>query len=616
MMDNQTWLEYVKTHSYNNAYMIDKNGDEKIFEIRTSGKIFEEEDEDEIGEEVVVLTDITDLKHALDEVKEQQKHKDQFLANMSHEIRTPINGIMGFTTILKEIASTSEQKEYIDIIEKSSNLLLTIVNDILDYSKVQSGKLELEYIPANIKDDLNMVTKLFAKRVEDKGVKFVVDIDEKIPYCLECDINRLKQVLINLLGNALKFTSKGSVTIRVNLLSHIDNIAKVRFGVKDTGIGIPKDKQDKIFESFSQADVSTTRKFGGTGLGLSIAKHIVELAGGEMLLESKEGVGSEFYFELEMKTCNNIVNDIDDLTFLYNKYEGKKILVAEDNEINQKLISKLLSQRDIEFEIAPNGKKAVYKYVKTQTDDEVQNYDLILMDISMPVMGGMDATKEIILFENVRHIQHTPIVALTANALPSDKMRYISIGMDDYLSKPIDNKLLGKILNKYLSGGISIFDIANSSDSQKNNEVGEDAGEEVKEVEEVEKDGKMKEVEEKEGKMKEIQEVKQEIPKIAYDKVQAAKKMGVPVKFFEELIDMFYDGIGEKIDGLNKAIKEQDYSEIEHISHALKGISANVQFDKIYELTSEAEISAREQKEFDYDNYLIELKKLVEGYRP
>jgi HPt (histidine-containing phosphotransfer) domain-containing protein len=216
-------------------------------------------------------------------------------------------------------------------------------------------------------------------------------------------------------------------------------------------------------------------------------------------------------------------------------------------------------------------------------------------------------------------------------------MRYISIGMDDYLSKPIDNKLLGKILNKYLSGGISIFDIANSSDSQKNNEVGEEVEKEVKEevekevkeagaeekeeakeeVKEVEEVKKKEEVEEVEEEIKEVETaMTEEIHKIAYDKVQVADSMGIPADFLEELIEMFYDDIDEKLDNLNKAIKGQDYSEIEHISHALKGISANIQFNEIYKLTSEAEISAREQKEFDYDNYLIELKKLVEGYRP
>ena len=249
-----------------------------------------------------------------------------------------------------------------------------------------------------------------------------------------------------------------------------------------------------------------------------------------------------------------------------------------DNEINQMLISKLLEQRKIDFDIAQNGAKAIYEYMKHQKDDELKSYDLILMDVSMPKMGGVDATKHIIEFEEQHNISHTPIVALTANALTSDKQKYLDAGMDDYLAKPIDNKLLGQILLKYLG-----------TDEKSINSV----------VKNIEKDEK----------------IVDKISTIVYDKENISSEMGVPKEFLEELLSMFFDDIDEKLANLKYAIIKNDLQTISDISHALKGLTGNIRFEKIFTITSEAEVKARDKVEYDYDKYLDDLTSLVNQYK-
>lgn len=268
----------------------------------------------------------TMLEVSLERSQSAQKAKDMFLSNMSHEIRTPLNGIIGFLSILEDMDNlNSEQKEYIDIINSSSDLLLNIINDILDYSKISSSKLKLDRVPSNCKKELSSISKLFATKIESKGLNFILDFDENIPDCIMCDKNRFKQILVNLLSNSLKFTQKGEIKFSAKLISKTSDTATIKYSVKDTGIGIPQSKQKIILNSFEQADNSITREFGGTGLGLSIVKGILELTNGELNLNSIVNEGSEFYFTVESKRCNKtlIKEDTDEnISFEINRFRS------------------------------------------------------------------------------------------------------------------------------------------------------------------------------------------------------------------------------------------------------------------------------------------------------
>jgi len=560
--DANGWVEIMQNEKIKKVSMIDSRGDKQIFDLNITALPDENE-----ADYSVTLQNITQLEHSIIQAENSNRVKSNFLANMSHEIRTPMNGIIGFSEVLKKSELNSQQREFVNIISKSATSLLDIINDILDFSKIESGKLDIENVEFNPFEEFEPVIELFSAKTYEKSIKLISFIHPKLPEAIYGDSLRIKQILINLIGNAIKFTpDNGVVRINISKVSENGNSVKVLFAVEDTGIGIPKDKQQLIFTPFAQADTSTSRKFGGTGLGLAISTKLLSLMNSKLEIESKVGKGSKFFFEVDFginsskqnysfsnrdnlnvaifnskdteiyenliqdyldafdlksisfnrieeleqiphpkaviflttsinsqildklknknistilitdkqfnlsdveenyfneiihhpingsKIFDSLVKYVDELSNIemttINSSENlsftdKTVLVVEDNDVNQQLISFMLEMLDIKVVIAEDGKKGV---------DEFQNskYDLILMDINMPIMNGLEATKSIINYENIHNILHTPIVALTANAIKGDRERFISYGMDDYLSKPIDKTELDRILNRYL----------------------------------------------------------------------------------------------------------------------------------------------------------------------
>ena len=387
---------------------------------------------------------ITKQKDLLEKEKqkalEASKYKSLFLANMSHEIRTPLNGIIGMAEILKESNLTESQRQHLEIIDISGNSLLSIVNDILDYSKIEANQLELENIPINLYKEIESVEKMLSLKAESKGLELSYNIHPDTPKYIKGDALRIKQILINYCNNALKFTEKGFVNIKIEPLEINSKDVLLKFSVIDTGIGISPENQKKLFNDFIQVDASTTRKFGGTGLGLSISKKLAEMMGGKVGLDSEDGKGSTFWFtgkyqiEADIKPKKTTKNT--------NKHFNKtlKILLAEDNLINQKVAAHTIIKNGHQLQITNDGAEAVEKF---QSDD----FDLILMDIQMPNMNGYEATQAIREIEKKQNLDAIKIIAMTANALKGEKEKCLQIGMDGYLSKPFKQESLLEILN-------------------------------------------------------------------------------------------------------------------------------------------------------------------------
>jgi signal transduction histidine kinase/CheY-like chemotaxis protein len=555
------------------------NKDKQLFEdtLRDIEAVLNKEQQGEL-QLLIERRDINNIYRFLVEtIREANQAKDLFLANMSHEIRTPLNGIVGFTQLLKDSELDDEQREFITVIEHSSENLLTIVNDILDLSKIKADKIELEHIPFDPVEQFESSVESYAARAAEKDIELGVYIDPDIPEKIMGDPTKISQVIVNLISNAIKFTkTKGAVDVVIEKVAESKEYITMKFAVSDTGIGISESQKSKIFDAFSQADVSTSRKFGGTGLGLAISGKLVSFMGGELDIESEEGKGSTFFFTLTMEKVadalpRDIVNmlgfsvgllsnermqdgsiqrnlqnyithtganferydeerilegkDIPDILFIdhayyqrsgeltkyldvgskvvlmttaekkknieslldridrvlykplnmtktfkvlevvYDKkvkkaskqqnvskntvFENLHVLVAEDNNINQKLIKNVLNGFGVEVTLASNGEDALNLRMQNE-------YDMIFMDIQMPVLGGIEATQKILEYEEKSRTHHVPIVALTANALSGDREKYMEAGMDNYLSKPIDLERLNILLQEYFPTRVKV----------------------------------------------------------------------------------------------------------------------------------------------------------------
>jgi PAS domain S-box-containing protein len=371
--------------------------------------------------------------------------KGEFLANMSHEIRTPLNGVIGMLDLARDAGLTADQSELIEMASASANNLLRLISDILDFSKIEAGKLEFDCVEFDLADMLAQLSRSMAIPAHAKGLELVCSIAPDAPRFLLGDPMRLTQVLINLLGNAIKFTAEGNVVLRVAMdAPGGDHQAQLRFSVTDTGIGIAAEKQNSIFDAFSQADASTTRTFGGTGLGLTICSRIVQLMGGNIWVESEAGKGSTFHFTTSFEIANGTGPKIEGngraVDHTRRNSRSLRILLAEDNSINQKLATRLLDRLGHRVVLAKNGREAV---------DALEGgwFDLVLMDVQMPDMDGFTATAAIRAKEKVSKT-HIPIVAMTAHAMTGDRERCFEAGMDDYIAKPINPGVLWETIER------------------------------------------------------------------------------------------------------------------------------------------------------------------------
>ena len=512
--------------------------------LKTIGKIFTNNTDNKIWLKGTTQ-DVTESKRIeleLIKTKEQAEQaviiKNNFLANMSHEIRTPMNAIIGFTEILSQTRLNDEQQEFVGSVKTAGENLLSIINDILDFSKIESGNIIIENQPFKCKETINYIYNLLKRKAEEKKLEFNFLIDPAIPETLSGDSIRLSQVLINLVGNAIKFTACGSVNTTITKIWADDSKCKLLFSVKDTGIGIEHDKTLCVFERFIQADEDIHRKYGGSGLGLSISKKLIEMMDGELSLKSEFNKGTEFNFEIvfEIKTeAVQVANNPSNTTL---KFLGqKRILVFEDNLLNQRLAKNVLTNFGFEVEISPNGEKGI-EILKEKS------FDIILMDIQMPDMDGYKATQ---IIRNQLNIK-TPIIAMTAHAFVGEKEKCLSSGMNDFLSKPFKQDQLFRKLSDVLFKASENIIIDNNDNSKAENKFNLDY---LKELSSGNAD------------------------------------------FEKEMIEIFITKVAADIESLKKAFESKDYKKIKDISHELISSLPFAGLMDLESLLKEIEIDAK-----------------------
>jgi len=512
--------------------------------------------------------------------------KSEFLANMSHEIRTPMNAIIGFSEILADEELTTDQKDHVNTIRNSGKHLLKLINDILDFSKIEAGKLDIKPVKHPLRNLLARIESMVHPTAVEKSLKFEVIKSDDVPATICTDPGRLQQCLINLINNAIKFTERGHVFVELSLEYHGDK-SFVRFDVEDTGIGISPEKQKQIFESFTQADGSTTRKYGGTGLGLAITRQLTELMGGRIEVSSKAGEGSVFSLimptgvdETEQPTPED--SDITEFTDDKSEKTGDvkfkgHVLVAEDVETNQMLSKLLLNRLGLEVTIVDDGTQAVKEALS-------QEFDLIFMDMQMPNMNGYDATKTI-----RKKGVTTPVIALTANAMQGDEQKCSKAGCDDYLPKPLDQQALVSKIQKFLTCGQK-ESLAEQIESVKSKavELGNLCCDDQPEVRDCDRH--------------------------VIDWDQLISRLG-DEQLVREVVPVFLTDNEERFEKLTEAVKRADAETIKLYAHALKGAGANIGARRLSEIVCKLERAAAEgdieKASFLFDESKIEFEKVV-----